>query len=98
LYETVPSRFLSEIGSELIGTVAGRKTGVSPARSPAAAAAASPWRAGLAVYHDDYGEGVVIKVSPTPSSGPLVVVRFETGRQAQFFPKFTKKLEVSNDR
>ncbi|MDA8427350.1 MAG: UvrD-helicase domain-containing protein [Treponema sp.] len=56
---------------------------------------ASPWRAGQAVYHDDYGSGVIIKVSPTPSSGPLVVVRFETGRQAQFFPRFTSKLEPS---
>jgi Superfamily I DNA and RNA helicases len=55
---------------------------------------ACPWRAGMAVYHDDYGSGVVVKVSPTPSSGPLVVVRFETGKQAQFFPKFTTKLEA----
>ena len=59
------------------------------------AAEASPWRAGLAVYHEDYGAGVVIKVNPTPNSGPLVVVRFETGSQAQFFPKFTTKLEHS---
>jgi DNA helicase-2/ATP-dependent DNA helicase PcrA len=106
LYETAPSRFLSEIDPSLIQAVAGRKaaagaypasasSGGSPygARPPAAAGEGGPWRAGLAVYHDDYGSGVVIKVSPTPSSGPLVVVRFETGRQAQFFPKFTKKLE-----
>jgi DNA helicase-2/ATP-dependent DNA helicase PcrA len=105
LYETVPSRFLSEIDPSLLQTVAGRKVVVGPgARGPApygegrsagsqAAKGENPWRAGLAVYHDDYGAGVVIKVSPTPSSGPLVVVRFETGRQAQFFPKFTKKLE-----
>jgi DNA helicase-2/ATP-dependent DNA helicase PcrA len=106
LYETVPSRFLSEIDPELLQTVAGRKTSTGAAssgpgyissaarQSPLQAATEkSPWRAGLAVYHDDYGSGVVVKVSPTPSSGPLVVVRFETGRQAQFFPKFTKKLE-----
>jgi DNA helicase-2/ATP-dependent DNA helicase PcrA len=111
LYETMPSRFLSEIDPALLRTVAGRKTGggyaggaghaEAPAYAargagspaPLAARGAEPWRAGLAVYHDDYGAGVVIKVSLTPSSGPLVVVRFETGRQAQFFPKFTKKLE-----
>jgi DNA helicase-2/ATP-dependent DNA helicase PcrA len=110
LFETLPSRFLSEIEPSLLETVAGRKTvsglrpaggaysaGPSPSQSGppkgAAAGEASPWRAGLAVYHEDYGSGVVLKVSPTPSSGPLVVVRFETGRQAQFFPKFTKKLE-----
>ena len=45
------------------------------------------------MYHDEYGSGVIMKVSPTPSSGPLVVVRFESGKTAQFFPKFTTKLE-----
>jgi DNA helicase-2/ATP-dependent DNA helicase PcrA len=110
LFETGPSRFLTEMDGELIQTLDGRRIGAAPSaygspygsRTPQAAPGtgagsqakeASPWRAGLAVYHEDYGSGVVIKVSPTPSSGPLVVVRFETGRQAQFFPKFTKKLE-----
>jgi DNA helicase-2/ATP-dependent DNA helicase PcrA len=109
LYETGPSRFLSEIDGTLLRTVAGRRTGaVANPYGPGsydtrrgeagrgttvAPKDEGPWRAGLAVYHDDYGAGVVIKVTTTPSSGPLVVVRFETGRQAQFFPKFTKKLE-----
>jgi DNA helicase II / ATP-dependent DNA helicase PcrA len=104
LYETGPSRFLSEIDSSLIEAFDGRRAGL-PSRGygpqagaggarPAAAKEASPWRAGQAVYHDDYGAGVILKVSPTPSSGPVVVVRFETGKQAQFFPKFTTKLEV----
>ena len=113
LFETSPSRFLSEIDSSLIRTIDGRRVdagvgfgprgmaGRSPASHEGSAAkrlaepAASPWRAGLAVYHEDYGSGVVIKVNPTPNSGPLVVVRFETGSQAQFFPKFTTKLEHS---
>jgi DNA helicase-2/ATP-dependent DNA helicase PcrA len=111
LFETLPSRFLSEIDPALLATVAGRRksagTGASPYTAgsaygggvrggrpvPSPEAAGGPWKAGLAVYHEDYGAGVVLKVSPTPSSGPLVVVRFETGRQAQFFPKFTRKLE-----
>jgi DNA helicase II / ATP-dependent DNA helicase PcrA len=77
--------------SDPYGQRPGARNGAAPGQ---AAKEATPWRAGAAVYHDDYGAGVIIKVSPTPSSGPLVVVRFETGRQAQFFPKFTKKLEV----
>jgi DNA helicase II / ATP-dependent DNA helicase PcrA len=124
LYETAPSRFLSEIEGELIRPMTakraagpGASAGYARARpyggadgyaQPGSAGALgrpslpgqpkkedNPWRAGLAVYHDDFGSGVIIKVSPTPSSGPLVVVRFESGRQAQFFPKFTKKLEVT---
>jgi DNA helicase II / ATP-dependent DNA helicase PcrA len=125
LFESLPSRFLSEIDPSLLRTVAGRgsrttsgapsgvgyprerelpfdasRAGASARGGPGsragasrAAAEAGPWRAGLAVYHEDYGAGVIVKVSPTPSSGPLVVVRFESGKQAQFFPKFTKKLE-----
>jgi len=104
LYETAPSRFLAEIDASLIRTMEGRRVGplgIGARPSPGYEASGArqgakdsrAWRAGLAVYHDDYGSGVVIKVSPTPSSGPLVVVRFETGRQAQFFPKFTTKLE-----
>jgi DNA helicase II / ATP-dependent DNA helicase PcrA len=105
LFESLPSRFLSEIDASLLKTVAGRgsrpPSGLGYPRerplpygpSRTAAELSGPWRAGLAVYHEDYGAGVIVKVSPTPSSGPLVVVRFESGRQAQFFPKFTKKLE-----
>ena len=117
LYESEPSRFLSEIEPSLLRTIAGRGSrptsaygyprerslpyeaaeGGARGAAPKADPGAGIWRAGQAVYHDDYGSGVVIKVSPTPSSGPLVVVRFETGKQAQFFPKFTKKLEVAHD-
>jgi len=115
LYESEPSRFLSEIDASLLRTLAGRGSRPTSAygyprerplpydpskggaRKAGADSGSGIWRAGQAVYHDDYGSGVILKVSPTPSSGPLVVVRFETGKQAQFFPKFTKKLEVAHD-
>ncbi len=61
-------------------------------RRPGSGRPEVPWRAGTSVYHDEYGPGIITKVSPTPSAGPLLVVRFESGRQAQFFPKFTTKL------
>ncbi|HUX38583.1 MAG TPA: UvrD-helicase domain-containing protein [Rectinemataceae bacterium] len=67
--------------------------GVVGGRAAGPGSQGSEWRAGTAVYHDDYGSGVVIQVKPTPSSGPLVIVRFETGREARFFPDFTAKLE-----
>jgi DNA helicase-2/ATP-dependent DNA helicase PcrA len=53
----------------------------------------SVWKMGMSVYHDEFGSGTIVKVSMSASSGPLVVVRFETGKLAQFFPKYTKKLE-----
>lgn len=67
-----------------------------PSSAPANAAAGragSEWNQGQAVYHDEYGAGTVIKVSMTESSGALVIVRFDSGKIAQFFPKYTKKLE-----
>lgn len=128
LFETVPSRFLSEIRQDLLAGAAkparnpashgsgygsgynsgygsAHGSGYAARRLPVGSAQSSPmragtarpepevWRAGTAVYHDEYGSGVIMKVSPTPSSGPLVVVRFDSGKSAQFFPKFTTKLE-----
>lgn len=116
LFETQPSRFLTEVASDKLllgearrpagspagpsafaghGALGGRYGAQSPGGRPGAPKAEGPvWRAGQAVYHEDYGEGVIIQVKPTPNSGPLVVVRFQTGKQAQFFPKFSTKLEI----
>lgn len=134
LFETLPSRFLTEIDPELItaeksaasarsqGRPAygggyggypgssgyGAGQGYGPGTGDRRAAAdesrggqvsgseTGKWRAGQAVYHEDYGSGVIVQVKPTPSSGPLVVVRFETGKMAQFFVKFTSKLEIES--
>ncbi len=73
---------------------AGSYGGQSPQKAaPASAAAGSEWKQGQAVYHDEYGQGAIIKVGMTESSGPLVIVQFESGKIAQFFPKYTRKLE-----
>jgi len=69
---------------------------VSP-RQEAGPGSVSEWRRGMSVYHDEYGRGSVIKASMTESSGPLVIVQFETGKIAQFFPKYTRKLERIKD-
>ena len=53
----------------------------------------SEWKKGQAVYHDEFGQGVITKASESENSGTLVTVQFESGKSAQFFPKFTKKLE-----
>ncbi|MCE1196161.1 ATP-dependent helicase [bacterium] len=58
-----------------------------------ASAQGSEWRQGQTVYHDEYGQGAIIKVSLTENSGPLVIVQFESGKIAEFFPKYTRKLE-----
>lgn len=104
LFETSPSRFLTEIDTKLyeLWGVPRRGPGLSgqtphasmgAASPPARAEARSEWAQGTTVYHDEYGNGVVIKVTASQSAGPLVIVRFDSGKIAQFFPKYTKKLE-----
>ncbi len=74
------------------------KAGTYGAKPSASPSSATPeWKRGSSVYHDEYGRGSVIKVSMTESSGPLVIVQFETGKIAQFFPKYTRKLERVKD-
>jgi len=102
----MPSQFLSEIDPSLYkmwGDSRNKMRAVpSQYRSSSTVAVSSQsdtstkkseWTAGMSVYHDEYGNGTVIKVTPSQSAGPLVIVQFETGKTAQFFPKYTKKLE-----
>ncbi len=89
LFETSPSQFLMEIDPSLYELWGVRKRvagGASSGHLP-------EWAEGMTVYHDEYGNGVVIKVHASQSAGPLVIVRFDSGKVAQFFPKYTKKLE-----
>ena len=87
--ELVPSRFLNEIPAELVheATTGHRRlTGGVTDEYPV----------GSAVYHDDYGMGVV--ASSRHNGTDLVVqVRFETGRVATFLPRYTPLEKVSGD-
>lgn len=125
LFETMPSRFLTEIDPELYelwgasrrfagaqrqpdlpsaGSETGRRgygqsmyvqSAANEYRSqePAPKPEKPEWEPGMSVYHDEYGSGTIIKVTPSQSAGLLVIVRFDSGKIAQFFPKYTKKLE-----
>jgi len=103
LFETVPSRFLTEIDPELYElwgasrwppqSTYRHEDARSGAGAAEGAATKAEWAPGMTVYHDEYGNGTVIKVTTSQSAGPLVVVKFESGHVAQFFPKYTKKLE-----
>ncbi|TFG82801.1 MAG: ATP-dependent helicase [Spirochaetales bacterium] len=88
--EYPPSRFLGEIPPGLLSPFGGKV-------DLGAAAAMGTWRPGVGVYHDDHGYGRVVKVTPAGDSGIIVIVRFETGSTLQFFPKYTKKLEIIKD-
>jgi len=85
-----PSRFLAEVPRQMLRPFGGKL-------DLSAAEAAGKWKAGAAVYHDDHGAGRIVKVAPAGEAGVCVMVRFETGRTLQFFPKFTGKLEIIAD-
>jgi DNA helicase-2/ATP-dependent DNA helicase PcrA len=58
----------------------------------------SGWRRGQRLFHDDYGYGAVIDVRGS-DEGPLVSVRFETGRELSFLSEYQGKAfeKIGND-
>jgi DNA helicase-2/ATP-dependent DNA helicase PcrA len=105
LTDFLPSRFLTEIPRELVqvdaegysggyggdgaGTLAGLRAGRSRGDN-------HPWPKGTAVYHDDYGAGVVTR-GWYAGDEAVVLVRFETGATAQFIPKYTPLERIAAD-
>ncbi len=51
---------------------------------------------GQLVYHDEYGTGEVVKTSYNGSE-EVILVRFESGNNAQFIPRFSGVEKVSRD-
>ncbi|MDX9899108.1 MAG: ATP-dependent helicase [Spirochaetia bacterium] len=88
--EYQPSRFLADLPTTMYRTFGGTL-------DLSAVEASSTWKPGTPVYHDDHGSGRVTKVAPAGEAGACVTVHFETGRILQFFPKFTKKLEIISE-
>jgi DNA helicase II / ATP-dependent DNA helicase PcrA len=102
--DLLPSRFLAEIPPELVDIQSGSSAGsFGPASGRTAQQRAlsslrggsggpdmteHPLPRGTAVYHDNYGSGVVTKAWYSGSEA-VVMVRFETGATAQFLPAYT---------
>ena len=80
-----PSRFISEIPEGAV-----RVEGQVDEKGE------KGYELGTSVYHDEYGYGSIIK---TWYNGPefAVLVRFETGRTAQFLPKYTPLERMVSD-
>jgi DNA helicase-2/ATP-dependent DNA helicase PcrA len=85
-----PSRFLAEIPEELTEVRDGRFG------NSAAGGEDSGYEPGQAVYHDEYGPGTIFKKWYNGRQ-LMVMVQFETGKIAQFFPKFQPLERVSHD-
>jgi ATP-dependent DNA helicase UvrD/PcrA len=82
-----PSRFLNDIPEEFL---------VSSPESASNRNLKSDYPPGTTVYHDDYGNGQVIKEWDNGNE-VLIMVRFETGRTAQFIPKYAGLEKISAD-
>ncbi|MEX2443176.1 MAG: UvrD-helicase domain-containing protein [Alkalispirochaeta sp.] len=105
LTDFLPSRFLTEIPKELVqvdadgysggfghdgaGTLAGLRSGRARGEN-------HPWPRGTAVYHDNYGAGLVTNAWYAGNEA-VVLVRFETGATAQFIPKYTPLERIAGD-
>ncbi|MFW5687991.1 MAG: ATP-dependent helicase [Spirochaetota bacterium] len=84
----VPSRFIGEIPRELL-EIAGDARAVKPQET-------NEYPTGAAVYHDDYGAGVVTR-SWHNGSELVVQVQFESGRAARFLPRYTLLERIAGD-
>ncbi len=82
----IPSLFIREIPVEYL-EVEGEETSLEQD---------DEWTPGTAVYHDDYGSGVVCKQWHNGKE-LLVLVRFESGQTAQFIPRYTPLERIAND-
>ena len=78
-----PSCFLREIPEDCVVVEGGDE---------AAGTQELSYSPGDGVYHDAYGTGIVVK-SWLNGERELIVVRFETGRTATFYPEFENHLE-----
>ncbi|TVQ20330.1 MAG: DNA/RNA helicase [Spirochaetaceae bacterium] len=94
--ECAPSRFLNEIPSELIARRGLPRTGHPAGARARAASTAAGLPPGAAVYHDDYGAGVVTR-SWDSDGEPVVQVQFETGRTARFLTRYSTLERIAGD-
>jgi DNA helicase-2/ATP-dependent DNA helicase PcrA len=93
-----PSLFLKEIDKSSLRIIGEAPYGFGPARQPHAwerdsggftrsgeseAERRSGWRRGERLFHDDYGYGGVMEVKDS-DEGPIVRVRFDTGKELRF--------------
>jgi DNA helicase II / ATP-dependent DNA helicase PcrA len=88
-----PSRFLSEIPE---GMIDARGTGRDGPGGHKGEDHRNDYPVGTGVYHDSYGYGTVIRSWRTGGESS-VLVRFETGRVAQFLPEYTPLERMESD-
>lgn len=82
-----PSRFLNDIPDEFIVGAGGSNLEVYKKND---------FPPGSFVYHDDYGAGQVIKEWYNGNE-VIVIVKFESGRTAQFIPKYAGLVKIAGD-
>jgi DNA helicase-2/ATP-dependent DNA helicase PcrA len=83
-----PSRFLKEIPADTLE--------VTGERSAAAEAGADRFPPGAAVYHEDYGPGIVTR-RWTEEGEPMVIIRFQNGKSGRFFLRYTPLERLAPD-
>ena len=92
----MPSSFLEEIPGDFLDVRGNSGYGSVHSYGNDSPGAGGGWPPGTGVFHEDYGSGVVCK-EWSNGQDLMILVRFETGRTAQFIPKYTPLERVAND-
>jgi DNA helicase-2/ATP-dependent DNA helicase PcrA len=58
--------------------------GPPPAAGKPQASSDGRWKLGDRIFHDDYGYGAVIEIRESEDDGPVIHVRFDTGKELRF--------------
>ncbi len=93
-----PTRFLNEISEDCLAPADGAGAAVQRRidQNGAESGSGSPFPAGSAVYHDEYGTGMVVK-QWFNGSELMVSVRFENGKTAHFIAEYSGLERISID-
>ncbi|MDC7126335.1 MAG: UvrD-helicase domain-containing protein [Spirochaetales bacterium] len=88
-----PSMFLSEIPDEQVEVLDGASARKGTGFSGSSETEAAGYKAGTAVFHEDYGSGVIAK-SGEAGGQIYIIVQFESGRSGRFLPEYDSHLEI----
>lgn len=89
-----PSPFLNEMQEDLVRVLGQTPSTYEPGLAAGEDPIAKKWCTGAQVYHDDYGDGIIVAGNTNADGEYVISVSFESGGIKKFLPKYQKSLIV----
>lgn len=88
------SPFLNEMQEDLVRVLGQTPSTYEPGLAAGEDPIAKKWCTGAQVYHDDYGDGIIVAGNTNADGEYVISVSFESGGIKKFLPKYQKSLIV----